>query len=399
MIHLDKKEQCCGCSSCSLKCPVKAIKMQPDTEGFLYPVIDTAVCIQCGLCEKVCPVNFPVPTSDHTEVFACYRKDFEKRLKSASGGVFAVLAEAVLAQGGKVFGAAFDEEFYLRHQMAANEAELSPLLGSKYVQSEMRDTFAQVKRELQAGVRVLFSGTPCQVQGLERYLGRSYSNLITVDLICHGVSSPEVWKDYLHEISGGKKIISFIPRDKTDGITDAPLVFHFDDGSILNENYSDNLFIRGFSRNLYLRPSCYFCPFKGVERCSDITLGDFWGLERYAPEFGDRFGISCVLLHTAAGRELFSQIQHLLVLKPASAEQILPSNPCLIAPVEKTDKREAFFNARKSQSMTASVKQILRPGLRETGCHILHEGKCYIDVARHKIKKLLKGSLWNLLCL
>lgn len=393
MIQLDEKEYCCGCSSCSLKCPTGAIRMQADEEGFLYPNIDAKTCVDCGICERACPIKFPVTISECTEVYACYRKDFEKRLRSASGGIFAVLAEEIIAQGGKVFGAAFDENFCVYHRMATDEESLSCLLGSKYVQSEMQNTFAQVQAVLASGDKVLFSGTPCQVQGLKRYLGKMHDDLITVDLICHGVSSPQVWKDYLHEISGEKRIISFIPRDKSDGISNAPLVFRFDDGSILKERYSDNVFIRGFSRNLYLRPSCYACSFKGIERCSDITLGDFWGLEKYSPEFGDHFGISCALLHTDMGRELFSHVKEKLFFEPALATQIVPANPNLVTPVEQTDKRKAFFKAWGIKKMTVmtAVSQTLRPGLREISNGILRDGKYYFGIVLRKIRDLLGG--------
>ena len=387
MIQIYEKEKCCGCSACAQKCPKHAIKMQKDQEGFLYPIVDITRCVECGLCENVCPEIKPAIVSDHTQVYACYRNDFDKRIQSASGGIFAVMAENILRAGGVVFGAAFDENWNIRHIAIEQEDQLQMLQGSKYVQSVIGKTYKQAEKALRDGRKVLFSGTPCQIQGLRRYLGKDYENLMLVDLICHGVPSNDIWQAYLKEISKGRKIVSFIPRDKSKGIENAPLVFEFENGDFLREKYDKNVYISGFNQNLYLRPSCHTCSFKGIDRCSDITIGDFWGLGDYKPEFSDQYGISAVLIHTETGKKIFEKIRGAVALVECKAEMLSPQNPCVLASVQPHVERTRFFELMPEQGFRVTVKKLLRPSIRQRMNKAFKVPRYYIWVVKQKLKR------------
>lgn len=387
MIEIRNKENCCGCQACFQKCPVHAISMGVDEEGFWYPHINLESCIDCGICERVCPQVKQYNTSEPTEIWGCYRKNLSKRMKSASGGVFAALAETVLKCGGVVFGAAFNDEWELKHRYVEKADGLEYLLGSKYVQSDIDNTYVQAKEFLRSGRVVLFSGTPCQIQGLKKYLDRDYDNLLTVDLICHGVPSPEVWSDYITEIARGSKLIAFSPRDKTKGINNAPLVFSFDNGRIIKQLYDRNPYMRGFNQSLYLRPSCYACKFKGINRCSDLTIGDFWGYDSYFPSFGDHYGISVAMVHNEKGKRWFNAIEDEFEMIAAKVEQILPQNPSLIKTVPRQPERDVFFDRWKQQGVSRTVKQILRLTLRQRVDKALKPVKYYIWLVKRKLRK------------
>ena len=349
---------CTGCHSCYSVCPQNCIEMKPDNEGFLYPYINDDNCIDCGLCEKSCPSLNPVSVSIDSNLFACYRKNLVKRMESASGGIFSVLAELIISEGGVVFGAAFDEQWNLKHIAVDNTDDLIQLKGSKYVQSEIGNSFVKVKELLEQGRKVLFSGTSCQIQGLKSFLKKDYNNLLCVDLICHGVPSPKVWQKYIEEISNGRNLFKLNQRDKSKGINNAPIIFEFEDGKKFKQKYNDNLYIRGFIQNLYLRPSCYKCDFKGIERSSDITIGDFWGLENYKPDFVDKYGVSAVIIHTQKGLELFERIEDKLSIVDCNNnyEWVTSQNPCVDKSVIVNSNRRAFFNRLDNVSFDKLIK-------------------------------------------
>ena len=386
MIQIEKKEQCSGCSACAKRCPKHAIKMEKDREGFYYPAIEKSLCVECGLCEMVCPQTHPAVCSKETQVYACYRNDFGKRLKSASGGIFAVMAEYVMRMGGVVFGAAFDEQWNLKHIGIEKIDQLPILQGSKYVQSVIGETYRQAEEALKNGRIVLFSGTPCQIQGLHCFLGKQYENLISVDMICHGVPSNDIWQLYLAEISKGRKLLSFTQRDKSEGIGNAPLVFEFENGDIIREKYNSNIYISGFRKNLYLRPSCHVCSFKGFNRCSDLTIGDFWGLADYKPEFGDQYGISVLLIHTLRGKSIFDDIQDEITAVECEPDMISPQNPCILTPVEPHIYREKFFEECTQKGFYTTVKQLLRPSTKERFKKKFEIPMYYLWVVKNKLK-------------
>lgn len=342
------KYECCGCGACAAVCSNGAIDMRKDEEGFLYPVVADDKCVECGACVSVCRAGVgKIKASDNVSAFAAYCIDESIRKSSSSGGIFSILAEEVLRHGGVVYGAAFDERFSVKHIAVDNVSELPRLRGSKYVQSDIGDCFADVKRNVLAGRQVLFSGTPCETAAMLNYLGGRHENLLTVDLVCHGVPSPAVWDAYVREICGAKdyadiKRISF--RDKTISWREFSILLAFKDGTEYRCVLKDDPYMQGFLRNLYLRPSCHACRFKGDNRTSDITLADFWGIEKVMPEMYDSRGTSLVLTNTEKGLEFLARIKDKMRIADADVSEALSHNEAALTSVEANLNREEFFN-------------------------------------------------------
>lgn len=356
---IDKKD-CTGCHSCFNKCSVKAIKMVDDYEGFLYPIIDENKCVKCGQCLDVCPIqNRPIVYKEK-DAYAAYAKDNEEHASSSSGGIFAVLASYFLRNGGYVCGAAFDENVVLKHVLTNKADDLKRIKGTKYIQSEIGDVFSQIKDLLEKGVMVLFSGTPCQVGGLKNYLDNEYKNLLTVDLICHGVPSPMVFKRYLTETGGDNVVKEMSFRDKANGISDVYLNFVLSNGEMVKEKYSDSEYIKGFIQNLTVRSSCFHCRFKGLNRCSDITIGDYWGLNDYHPEMITEMGTSAVLVHSEQGRKYFELIKNDLEYVESKPESVSFWNTCLEKSVEYNPSREEFFKNLEEMTIKENVNKLYR---------------------------------------
>lgn len=284
---------CTGCGSCVAVCPSAAIRMQPDEHGFLHPAVDAAACTDCGLCACKCPVSTPPQVSAHTEILTGYANDEALLPASSSGAIFPVLASEIIRRGGIVFGAAFNQNFDVIHTAAESIAELAALCSSKYVQSSIpADIYAQAKAALTAGRWVYFSGMPCQVAGLKNYLSREYETLITQDTACHSVPSPMIWKDYRSalETQNGSKLKSFSFRKKATGWENYHIHAAFENRREFLQLAAKNPYQRGFIKGLYSRGSCFDCKFKGIERCSDITLADYWGVKGIQPEAYHRRG-------------------------------------------------------------------------------------------------------------
>lgn len=300
MIEIKDKHFCCGCSACASSCPTGCISLKEDKDGFRYPAVEESSCISCGKCESVCPVlsGTGINRQYTGDVYAMAHPDTGVRYDSSSGGAFSMLAEETIGKGGLVFGAAFNDEWDVVHVCASNKTELASLRGSKYVQSEMGNCFLSVKEAVCSGRQVLFSGTPCMIAGLRKYLRKDYDNLLLVDIVCHGVPSPKVWKTYLRSFGRITKI-SF--RDKSRGWKMFSMVV---DGEkkCVNEPFEKNPFMTLFLKNLCLRPSCYRCQFKAGKSGSDITIGDFWGIQNIRPDIDDDSGLSLVIPNTVAGK-------------------------------------------------------------------------------------------------
>lgn len=301
------KKACCGCSACANICPQNCIKLLSDKEGFLYPKIDASRCINCGQCIKVCPYDGGEEERPPLYTLAAINNDDKIRLLSSSGGIFSVLANYIVQNNGIVFGATFDKSFNVIHDCSTSYEGISKFRGSKYVQSDLTDTFKRIRDYLICNRLVLFSGTPCQVLGLKRFLGREYPNLYTVDLMCHGVSSPKVWEWYLK--IQNQKITKVNFRDKVNGWRNPHFsIMNEDKNGVVSlyilEKFSENPFTKAYLNNLSLRPSCYNCIAKKGCSGSDITLGDFWGIENVGLD--DDKGTSIVLINTIKGKELFS---------------------------------------------------------------------------------------------
>jgi len=303
------KNKCFGCHACENICPKKCIKMIADIEGFKYPHIGDA-CINCGLCLKVCPVINSHKNTPNS-VLGCVNTDAERLQSSSSGGVFIELARNVISNQGVAYGAAYCDNFSsVAHQRITNCEDLSILQGSKYVQSNIDGVFDSVEQDLIANINVLFSGTPCQVAGLKNFLRKDYDNLITADLVCHGIPSPKVFSDYIKAITQKYgPIVSINMKDKTKGWGhQIPKIVTIGD-IIVPESYS-SLWNKIYYSRVVLRPSCFNCQFASKERCGDITIGDFWGVEKIKQELDTQNGISLVLVNTQKGQSLFERITH-----------------------------------------------------------------------------------------
>lgn len=323
MIEIKEKAFCCGCNACVQRCPKQCISMYEDEEGFLYPQVDKLTCVECGLCEKVCPVINQSKPRKPLKVYAAYNKDEIIRKESSSAGVFTAIAEQIIDKGGVVFGARFDENWEVKHDFTETIEGLKVFRGSKYVQSRIEDSYQKAEAFLKEGRKVLFSGTPCQIAGLKKYLRKEYENLFTVDFICHGVPSPKVWRMYLDEIIArkcGKNINSFYLkapftrgkvhikdisfRNKCLGWKKYSFVLtlsttneHGKEHTVsYSEIFTKNVFMRGFISDLYLRPSCYHCSSKNFKSGSDIMLGDYWGIDRIKDKYIDDDKGTCVLM-------------------------------------------------------------------------------------------------------
>ena len=337
MIKITDKKDCCGCAACVQRCPKQCISLKEDGEGFLYPVVDESLCVGCGLCEKVCPIINRPEKLPVKEVIAVKNRNEEERMASSSGGVFVALAKKVIDQGGVVFGAVFDENWEVKHTYAESMDGVRPMMGSKYVQSRIGDTFRQAEKFLKEGRKVLFTGSPCQITALHNYLRKDYPNLLSVDFLCHGVPSPGVWRRYLDEafdrsarraaagkntvLSSSLKSLPVITgidfRDKTlhgwqkfSFVVRGASASKADKNSVLlSDIHYDNPFMKGFLRNVYLRPSCYRCKCKNGVSHSDLTIGDFWGIDRISKEFDDDKGVSMLLILSDKGESVIQSIE------------------------------------------------------------------------------------------
>lgn len=304
-----RRTACCGCAACADACPTGAVRMVPDGEGFRYPAVDEARCVRCGRCEAVCPLGQSSAGDGGRRSLGARAREDVLRLGSSSGGVFPVLAEYVLRRRGVVFGAAFGKSMEVIHREAWSAAELEALRGTKYVQSRTDGVYCRAEKLLKKGIWVLFCGTPCQVCGLRRFLGREYPRLLLVDLVCYGVPSPGLWRDYtafLERRRGSLTAFSFRDkRNRDHGHTRA----YTAGGREYTAKLSGDLYCAMYFANLTIRPSCHACVFAGPERESDFTLGDFWGVGQVRPEADDGMGVSLVILHTDRARKIWSEVQ------------------------------------------------------------------------------------------
>lgn len=337
---------CTGCTACYNICPVKAISMKENEEGFLYPSVDYSKCIKCGKCISICPtINHKLSNNDESvDVYVAYNTDEKIRVRSSSGGVFTLIAENILNDGGIVYGVAFDDQWNVVHRRVDNINDLDLLRGSKYVQSNLCDAYSRCVYDLKSGKKVLFSGTPCQITGLYSFLGKPYNNLFTVDIICHGVPSPLVWRKYLSERFEVSNIKSINFRSKTNGWSNFSV--KIEQRNKLNYEIKANkdVFMKGFLDNLYLRASCHNCRFKSVGRFSDITLADAWGVEEFKPELYCSTGTSMVLIQSERGKKLLNDISKYLEISKVPVSVVMKYNSAVNKSVLKHKNREVFFS-------------------------------------------------------
>lgn len=402
MIEILRKEDCVGCNACVQRCPKSCISMHEDEQGFMYPKVDLGLCINCHLCEKVCPVTNQAEPQKPLQTYAAKNRDAEVKRNSSSGGIFYALAETIISEGGVVFGAKFNDDWEVVHAYAETLEGIKAFQGSKYVQSRIGETFTQAEQFLKAGRRVMFTGTPCQIAGLKHFLRKDYgSQLLTVDVVCHGVPSPLVWREYLKYItrpkgaSAGKNTdfestlkdieirdisrISF--RDKRISWEKYGFSVHTvarqgdrnsdfqstksqsEEQELLFEILDKNLFMQGFLKDLYLRPSCYECPAKCGKSQSDITLADFWGISAMQPQDYDSTGVSLVLANTTAGLGILQKLDgRSLQITPSSYETALRCNPSIEHPVHRTRWVDEFWSLYPQQGLP-----VIAPLARKAG--------------------------------
>lgn len=319
-----KKAECCGCGACADICPAHAVHMRRDQEGFAYPHIDVLACTRCGKCEKVCPIKRHVSKERSDQYFGAKAKDEDVRYGSSSGGIFPILAEYVLERNGVVYGAGYDSGMRVAHQRAENQEELEKIKRTKYVQSDMEGIFFCIEQHLKEKRWVLFCGTPCQTQAVRMFLKEEHKRLILVDLVCYGVPSPGIWEDYVKYLEKRHqgKMTDFSFRDKR-GRDHGHMSAYVINGREYAGSLYQDLFCGMYFKNYILRPSCYCCKFCTVNRDSDFTIGDFWGIEHVRPDMDDGMGNSIVLLHTAKAKKIWDQIQERMEWFECKREDIL----------------------------------------------------------------------------
>lgn len=349
MIVVNDKHNCCGCGACSQTCPLSCVTMKTDKEGFCYPETDTDICTSCGLCETVCPMTGTVDKKKPENTFISYSSDETLRKNGSSGGMFQTIAQKVISLGGIVFGARFDDNWNVVHDYADNKEGITAFCGSKYLQSRIGNSFKQAELFLDKGKTVLFSGTPCQIHGLKKYLKKDYPNLITVDFVCHGVPSPSVWQSYIDFTARRKSIdrknISSINfRDKCSGWKRYSVTIKDDNNVSESTPFNQNSYMQLFLRDYILRPSCYNCSFKNGANISDVTLGDFWGVNDIHPEWDDDKGLSVCLANSTKGAEILSRLDS-TVVNPLPLQDCLHKNPSYYHSAQEPLDRPSFWNS------------------------------------------------------
>lgn len=367
MIRISDKALCCGCTACVSVCPARCIVMRRDREGFDYPVANPDMCLKCGLCERVCPMLNP---GQNTTPVAAYATRSESKIEaSSSGGIFPLLAREMIENEGVVCGAALDGSCIVEHREAETVEELAAFSGAKYVQSELYSIFEDVKCRLDEGIKVLFSGTPCQIAGLKAYLRSPQPNLYTVDIACHGVPSPGLWEKYKTALekfhSSNLKNVDF--RDKSSGWRHYNIRYEFADKTVKVPRLKDP-YLALFLQDMTLRPSCYDCRLRNGRSGSDITLGDLWSVAQTAPQMNDDKGVSGVLINTEKGRELWERIEGSLTLHKLTPADVAKENGGFSEKATPMpEKREEFFKGvHSTKNLPKYMKSyVVRKPLRD----------------------------------
>ena len=362
---LDKKD-CCGCTACVHSCPVQCISFVKDDEGFEYPVVDKSACINCGLCERVCPVANPkYDNADKPDVYAVLLKSVPQRMKSSSGGLFYAIATWVMQRGGIVFGATIDKHNQVRHIAAENDGELQALRGSKYVQSALNDTFKKVKDNLQQGRICYFVGTGCQVAGLKAYLHKDYGNLITSDLVCHGVPSQWLFDQHVSYLERKHHGVVSEYRFRNNAIGGGCELFKLANPrgkvrEIINPTYNLSPYLYSFMYAMTYRWSCYDCKFAKVPRQGDITLADYWGSKHFFPDMDNSKGISLCLVNTERGRRIWDEVKENCEYRESNVEDAAKYNGNLVHSSKPHEYRKTIYEKIRKEGYAAVAEREFR---------------------------------------
>ena len=343
MITISNKADCCGCTACMAICPKRCISMKTDNEGFRYPFVDTIACINCGLCERVCPIINNKEILNAPQIYGVINKDVSILNESTSGGAFWGLVDYALSENGEVYGVAYDNDFHVHHMREDSLDGCKKFHGAKYVESTIDDNlFANIKADLEAGLNVLFSGTPCQIAGLKGYLRKEYNNLLTCDLVCSSVPSSMIYSDFLEFVSQKKRIKNINMRWKGKGWLRTRPQYLYDDGSIeTGTGYAQLWHTIAFS-HLISRPSCHSCRYSNFNRQGDFTIGDFWGFEKFYSEVDYNDGVSLLMVNTEKGKVVFNDIKQRFIVIESDIDHC--RQPRLISPVKSNSRRSEFWN-------------------------------------------------------
>jgi coenzyme F420-reducing hydrogenase beta subunit len=392
-----KKEDCCGCGACVNVCPQNSIYFKPDENGFLFPEVDMNNCIDCDLCETVCAFQNGIPLGRHAiKTYAAIHKNKNLLLPSSSGGVFSALAEIVFAKNGVVYGCAWDENLETEHICISSVKELHKLQGSKYVQSNIGKTFREAKAYLKNGKYVLFSGTPCQIAGLKSFLGKEYENLITAELVCHGVPNVAFFKSYIgwleNKLKG--KIARFIFRDKSNWGMSCVGRVYLGNGEAREKiiYWPLDPYYSHFMYGHIYRESCYQCKYASTKRQGDFTLGDYWGIQKAHPEIDTNNGVSVLLVNSEKGLELVGKLQEYLYLTPSTFEQAALENGQLTKPIPQSDIRETVLSTWREGGFQAVADKFYKNNRKEI--MRFHINRIIPKTIKSGIKKVL--SLHNI---
>lgn len=382
MITINDKKDCMGCHACSNICPQSCISMESDIEGFWYPKVDYDKCIECELCVKVCPIINKTIVNNEPMAYACINNDEKVRIESSSGGIFTLIAEQIIDENGIVFGVGFDERLELIHSYVETKEGLDKFRGSKYVQSKIGDTYYQAEEFLKQGRKVLFTGTPCQISGLKSYLGQNYDNLFCVDIVCHGVPSPKVFKKYIdyQESSFGSLTQRIAFRQKAEGWKLYSVSLFFKNDTEYRQNLRKDLYMKAFLKDVCLRPSCYNCEFKTLHRQSDVTLADFWGIQNMLPEMDDNKGTSLIFVNSYSGQSMLNKIKDTALCKEVDINQAVKYNSAAVKSAAYNFKRDQFFANIDGLPFDQLVKKYCSDSM---GVVVKRKGKSLI----HKILK------------
>lgn len=364
-ISQNNKKDCCGCTACASVCPKQCIKMTEDNEGFKYPKVDKSLCIDCNLCEKVCPIiNNNSDTQKPTQAYILRNNDPDIVKVSTSGGAVTAISEVILSENGIVFGGAFDDNFDVCHRSAENAEDLKIFRSSKYVQSDLNDTYLQVKAQLESGRLVMFTGTPCQVEGLHHFLRKPYDNLFTVDFVCRAVPSPLVWRKYrkLMTEKYNSKITYANFREKTYGYHSANLTVRFENKKKSIENTKTDYMLKSFFDGICSRPSCYSCAFRKIKRVSDLTVFDCWNITHYVPTLtDDDKGYTAVIVQSEKGKEMIEKITDKTIRYVTDVDKLIAKDGfmALKNPTMHPKRDEYFDMLNKGVPLNKTVQALI----------------------------------------